>query len=101
MITTVKIRVSYTFKFPSSTLYGSDGGAGFSANISRIEQNTIEYTKEFNDAENDRDLVGMILEDARSTMCRVLGWDVEIITSFNVSWDVLSAPPAPPGRTSL
>jgi multimeric flavodoxin WrbA len=87
MITTAKIRVSYTFTRSASRICGA---AGFEAEMSRVEQNTIEYTKGFEDANNDRDLVGMIIDDGRATMYRILGWDVEIVTSFNVTWDVLA-----------
>jgi hypothetical protein len=94
----VKIRVSYTFQRSASRVYGADG---FEAEATRVEQDMIEYTKDFEDADNDRDLIGLIIEDARSTMYRILGWDVEIVTGFNVSWDILGAPTAPPGRTGL
>lgn len=98
MISKVKIRVSYTFQRSASRIYGTNG---FEAEATRMEQNTIEYTKDFDDADNDRDVIGLIIEDARSTMYRILGWDVEIVTGFNVSWDILGAPTAPPGRTGL
>lgn len=87
MMTKVKIRVSYTLTRSVSRVYGA---AGFEAAMTRVEHNTIEYTKDLEDADNDRDLVGMILEDARSAMYQILGWDVEIVTGFNVSWDVLA-----------
>lgn len=87
MISKVKIRVSYTLVISTSRIHGPNG---FEAATSSIEQNTIEYTKEFDDADNDRDLVGLIIDDARSTMSRAIGWDIEIITSFQVAWDILA-----------